>query len=125
MYLRQLCKRWIACTWTKLLYLKPIINGTGNYYLESQTRDERRTDVIVDYLGEQFIVELKIWHGIEYNERGEKQLLCRTSASSLFQLHPILRRRHPLLFLKNPAKIQRIVIPHNIPNLRHIIIGSL
>ena len=32
-------------------------------------------DVIVDYLGEQFIVELKIWHGNEYNERGEKQLL--------------------------------------------------
>lgn len=57
-----------------LLYLKPIINGTGNYYIEAQTRDERRTDVIVDYLGEQFIVELKIWHGNEYNERGEKQL---------------------------------------------------
>lgn len=57
-----------------LLYLKPIINGTGNYYLEAQTRDARRTDVIVDYLGEQFIVELKIWHGNEYNERGERQL---------------------------------------------------
>lgn len=57
-----------------LLYLKPIINGTGNYYLESQTRDAKRTDVIVDYLGEQFIVELKIWHGNEYNERGERQL---------------------------------------------------
>lgn len=57
-----------------LLYLKPIINGTGNYYLEAQTRDERRTDVIVDYRGEQFIIELKIWHGSEYNERGEKQL---------------------------------------------------
>lgn len=57
-----------------LLYLKPIINGTGNYYLEAQTRDERRTDVIVDYRGEQFIVELKIWHGDEYNERGERQL---------------------------------------------------
>ena len=57
-----------------LLYLKPIINGTGNYYLEAQTRDAKRTDVIVDYLGEQFIVELKIWHGNEYKERGEKQL---------------------------------------------------
>ena len=57
-----------------LLYLKPIINGTGNYYIEAQTRDARRTDVIVDYLGEQFIVELKIWHGEEYNERGERQL---------------------------------------------------
>ena len=28
----------------------------------------------MDYLGEQFIVELKIWHGEEYNERGEEQL---------------------------------------------------
>lgn len=57
-----------------LLYLKPIINGVGNYYIEAQTRDARRTDVIVDYLGEQFIIELKIWHGNEYNERGERQL---------------------------------------------------
>ncbi len=57
-----------------LLYLKPIINGTGNYYIEAQTRDAKRTDIIVDYLGEQFIIELKIWHGSEYNERGEKQL---------------------------------------------------
>ena len=57
-----------------LLYLKPVINGTGNYYIEAQTRDARRTDVIVDYRGEQFIVELKIWRGSEYNERGEKQL---------------------------------------------------
>lgn len=57
-----------------LLYLIPIINGTGNYYIEAQTRNERRTDVIVDYLGEQFIIELKIWRGNEYNERGERQL---------------------------------------------------
>lgn len=57
-----------------LLYLKPIINGTGNYYVEAQTRDARRTDVVVDYAGEQFIVEMKIWHGNEYNECGKKQL---------------------------------------------------
>ncbi len=57
-----------------LLYLKPIINGTGNYYMEAQTRDGGRTDVVVDYLGERFIVEMKIWHGNEYNERGERQL---------------------------------------------------
>ena len=57
-----------------LLYLKPIINGTGNYYIEAQTRDRKRTDIIVDYLGEQYIIELKIWHGEEYNQRGEEQL---------------------------------------------------
>ena len=57
-----------------LLYLKPIINGTGNYYLEAETRDARRTDVVVDYRGEQFVIELKIWRGNEYNERGDEQL---------------------------------------------------
>lgn len=58
-----------------LLYLKPIINGAGNYYIEAQTRNRRRTDVIIDYCGEQFVCELKIWHGEEYNRRGEDQLL--------------------------------------------------
>lgn len=58
-----------------LLYLRPIINRVGNYYIESRTRDLRRTDVIVDYRGEQYIIELKIWHGQEYNTRGEKQLV--------------------------------------------------
>lgn len=57
-----------------LLYLKPIINGTGNYYIEAQTRNQTRTDVVIDYKGKQFIVELKIWHGEEYNRKGEKQL---------------------------------------------------
>ena len=57
-----------------LLYLKPIINGTGNYYVEAQTRDRKRTDIIVDYRGKQYIIELKIWHGDEYNHRGEEQL---------------------------------------------------
>lgn len=57
-----------------LLYLRPIINGTGNYYIEAQTRDQRRTDVIIDYLGKQYIIEMKIWHGDEYNTQGEKQL---------------------------------------------------
>ena len=57
-----------------LLYLRPIINGTGNYYIEAHTRDLRRTDIIVDYLGNQYIIEMKIWHGEEYNNRGEKQL---------------------------------------------------
>ena len=57
-----------------LLYIKPIINGTGNYYIEAKTRTNRRTDLIIDYCGEQHIVELKLWRGQEYNKRGEEQL---------------------------------------------------
>ena len=29
----------------------------------------------MDYLGEQYVVELKLWHGNAYHERGERQLL--------------------------------------------------
>ena len=55
-----------------LLFLRPIINSTANYYIEARTRNQRRTDLIIDYLGKQFIIEMKIWHGQEYNSRGEK-----------------------------------------------------
>lgn len=58
-----------------LLYIRPIINGTGNYYIEAQTRNNRRTDLIIDFAGQQFIVELKIYHGQEYHKRGEDQLI--------------------------------------------------
>lgn len=57
-----------------LLYLRPIINGVGNYYIEAQTRDSRRTDVIVDYNGQQYIIELKIWHEDRYHMSAEEQL---------------------------------------------------
>lgn len=57
-----------------MLFIKPIINGTGNYYIEAETRDRSRTDMIIDYLGKQYIIEMKIWRGDAYNERGEHQL---------------------------------------------------
>lgn len=57
-----------------LLYLRPIINGMGNYYIEARTRSLGRTDLIVDYRGEQFVVEMKIWRGNEYHTQGESQL---------------------------------------------------
>lgn len=57
-----------------LLYVRPIINGSGNYYIEAGTRDYRRTDLIIDFRGKQSVIELKIWRGNEYHSRGEKQL---------------------------------------------------
>ena len=57
-----------------LIYLRPIINGIGNYYVEAHTRDNRRMDIVIDYLGKRYIIELKIWRGQKYNEDGEKQL---------------------------------------------------
>ena len=58
-----------------LVYLRPIINGAGNYYIEARTRNLERTDVVVDYGGEQFVIEMKLWRGEAYHRRGEEQLL--------------------------------------------------
>ena len=41
-------------------YLSPIINGTGTYSIEEQTRDRSRMDVVIHYLGRRYIMELKI-----------------------------------------------------------------
>ena len=57
-----------------LTFLKPIINGTGFYYVEPETRDSRRMDLVVTYGQEEFIVELKIWHGNKYDQAGLEQL---------------------------------------------------
>jgi len=57
-----------------ITYLRPIINGSGFYYLENETREGERTDVIVDYNTEQFIVELKLWRGEAAHENAYQQL---------------------------------------------------
>lgn len=40
-------------------------------YVEAETRGRERMDLVIDYRGEQFVVELKVWRGNAYNERGE------------------------------------------------------
>lgn len=57
-----------------LTYLAPIINGTGTYSVEEQTRTHRRMDVVIHYLGRRYVIELKIWRGERYLEEGEKQI---------------------------------------------------
>jgi hypothetical protein len=62
------------CRLLFITYLRPYINGTGFYHLESETRDGERTDVIIDYNSEQFIVELKLWYGEVAHEKAYDQL---------------------------------------------------
>jgi hypothetical protein len=63
------------CRLLFLTYIKPLINGRGFYHIESETRDKKRMDVIVDFEAEQFIVELKIWKGEQKHEQAHKQLI--------------------------------------------------
>lgn len=58
-----------------LTFLKPVINGTGFYYVEPQTRNNQRMDLVVTYGHKEFVVELKIWRGEKYEERGRDQLV--------------------------------------------------
>ncbi|GBU26219.1 hypothetical protein R83H12_02913 [Fibrobacteria bacterium R8-3-H12] len=63
------------CRLLFLTYLKPLINGKGFYHIESETRNLQRTDLIVDFGTEQFIVELKLWHGEQKHEKAHEQLI--------------------------------------------------
>jgi hypothetical protein len=62
------------CRLLFITYLRPYINGVGFYHLESETRDGERTDVIVDYNSEQFIVELKLWRGDLAHDKALEQI---------------------------------------------------
>ena len=57
-----------------LCFIKPIINGTGFCYFESQTKNGGRMDLVVTYNHKEYIVELKIWRGEKYELSGRDQL---------------------------------------------------
>ena len=57
-----------------ICFLKPIINGTGFYYSEPETDDGSHMDLVITYNHKEYIIELKIWHGTEYEISGREQL---------------------------------------------------
>ena len=57
-----------------LSFITPIINGVGYAFKEVQISEEKRLDVVIIYNNNKYIIELKIWHGEKYHERGLKQL---------------------------------------------------
>jgi hypothetical protein len=62
------------CRMLFLTYIKPLLNGFGFCHIESETRNAKRMDVIVDYNSEQFIVELKLWYGEASHEKALEQI---------------------------------------------------
>ena len=57
-----------------LSFITPIINGVGYAFKEVQISEEKRLDVVITYNNNKYIIELKIWHGEKYHERGLEQL---------------------------------------------------
>lgn len=58
-----------------LSFLRPVINGTGHYAVEPQTRKNNRMDIQVFYGNQEIIVELKVWRGERYEQSGYDQLV--------------------------------------------------
>ncbi len=57
-----------------LAFLKPILNGKGHDFKEVQISEEKRLDVVITFLHQKFVVELKLWYGQKAHETGLQQL---------------------------------------------------
>ncbi|MCK8816287.1 AAA-like domain-containing protein [Natroniella sulfidigena] len=68
-----------------LAFIKPIINGQGFDFKEVQISQEKRLDVVITYLDEKYVVELKIWRGEKYHQKGLEQLADYLDQQSLEQ----------------------------------------
>jgi hypothetical protein len=79
-----------------LCFLKPIINGSGFYYVEPENDDASRMDIIVNYHGKEYVIELKLWYGIEYEISGRDQIARYITARNLSEGYLIT-----FSFLKN------------------------
>ncbi len=57
-----------------LSFLRPIINGVGFDFKEPTIGDERRMDIVITYMKVLYVLELKIWRGEAYHQKGLEQL---------------------------------------------------
>lgn len=57
-----------------LAFITPIINGIGFALKEVQISEEKRLDIVITYNSFKYILELKLWRGESYHEKGIKQL---------------------------------------------------
>lgn len=57
-----------------LAFLKPILSGHGFSFVEAQTRQNKLMDIVITFGNEKFVVELKVWNGKRYLEKGLVQL---------------------------------------------------
>ena len=88
-----------------LCFMKPIINGRRNYYVEPETRNNTRMDVVISYGGQKHIVELKIWHGQQDRQKGIEQLETYLESRNCDKGYLI-----SFSFQKNKEYIRKVVI---------------
>ena len=57
-----------------LAFLRPIINGKGFDFKEVEISEEKRLDIVVTYINQKYIIELKKWYGKDAHQKGLRQL---------------------------------------------------
>lgn len=58
-----------------LSFLRPIINGKGFAFKEPVVGDERRMDLVITFgTAQREVIELKVWRGPAYHQKGVQQL---------------------------------------------------
>lgn len=57
-----------------LVFLRPIINGSGFALKEVQISQEQRLDILITFNKKKYVIELKKWYGEEYHKKGLSQL---------------------------------------------------
>lgn len=80
-----------------LSFLRPIINSVGHYAVEPQTRQNMRMDIQVFYGSDAFIIELKLWKGQVYEQKGYNQLADYLDAKGF-------QKGYLISFCRNTAK---------------------
>ena len=66
-----------------LAFIKPIINGSGYDFKEPQISEEKRLDLVITYLHQKFVAELKLWYGPKAHEKGLQQLVDYLDSQTL------------------------------------------
>jgi hypothetical protein len=57
-----------------LAFIKPVINGHGFDFKETQISEEKQLDVVITFYNRKYVCELKIWRGPEKHKKGIRQL---------------------------------------------------
>ncbi len=57
-----------------LAFLRPVINGKGFDFKEVEISEEKRLDIVITFGSRKYIVELKVWRGEKYHQKGLEQL---------------------------------------------------
>jgi len=66
-----------------LAFLKPILNGGGFAFKETQISEEKRLDIVISFYQHKYVIELKVWRGPKAHQKGLNQLAAYLESQGL------------------------------------------